>query len=170
MKHPSNEDGSTSHGEPNGTLDRIFTLTLLLGDYMAQSLAERGLTRARASVVWSLFHEGPMTQRQLSQILETTPRNVTGLLDGLESTGFVARGPHPTDRRATTVTITEKGRAAAEAIHQDHVAFASALFAELTPEALSSFDATLRNIIERLMVEVTTGRSEAEPAPVLAQP
>jgi DNA-binding MarR family transcriptional regulator len=99
MKHLYNEDASEVLGDPNETLERIFSLTLLLGDYMAKSLAERGLTRSRATVVWSLFHEGPMTQRQLSQILKVTPRNVTGLLDGLEATGFVVRSPHATDRR-----------------------------------------------------------------------
>jgi DNA-binding MarR family transcriptional regulator len=170
MKHLYNEDASEVLGDPNGTLERIFSLTLLLGDYMAKSLAERGLTRSRATVVWSLFHEGPMTQRQLSQILKVTPRNVTGLLDGLEATGFVVRSPHATDRRATTVTITEKGRTAAQAMHQDHAAFASILFSDVTPEALSSFDETLRQIVGRLTAEVTTGTGDVEPDAVPAQP
>jgi DNA-binding MarR family transcriptional regulator len=41
-----------------------------------------------------------MTQRELSQALDCPP-NVTGLLDTLEASAFVARQPHPTDRRAT---------------------------------------------------------------------
>lgn len=38
------------------------------------------------------------------------PRNVTGLLDALTDKGYVARQPHPTDRRATLVSLTDHGR------------------------------------------------------------
>jgi hypothetical protein len=50
-----------------------------------------------------------MTQRQLSQVLRCTPRNVTGLLDALETAGLVARGRHPSDRPATLVHLTDEG-------------------------------------------------------------
>jgi hypothetical protein len=40
-----------------------------------------------------------------------SPRNVTGLVDGLAESGFVTREPHPTDRRATLVALTERARA-----------------------------------------------------------
>ena len=36
-------------------------------------------------------------------------RNVTGLVDALEGAGFVTRSPHPTDRRATVVSLTPQG-------------------------------------------------------------
>ena len=53
---------------------------------------ERGLTRARAAVIWQLQERGPVTQRTLSQALRVSPRNVTGLLDALEAGGYVTRG------------------------------------------------------------------------------
>ncbi|MGQ0842106.1 MarR family winged helix-turn-helix transcriptional regulator [Actinokineospora sp.] len=125
-------------------------MTVALGDHMATSLGRRGLTRARATIVWRLFHDGAMTQRRLSQALKVTPRNVTGLLDGLEEGGFVARNPHPTDRRATLVTITAKGRAAARAMHEDHERFAASLFAELAPDALTALHRTLTDVLRHL--------------------
>lgn len=141
------EHGSTS-GDPNAMLDRLFELTGLLSEEMARSLGARGLTRARAAVVWRLFHQGPMTQRRLSAALRVTPRNVTGLLDALEEGGFVARSPHPTDRRATLVTITAKGRTAAHAMHEDHEEFAARLFAGLPAKDLRVFDAVLDHVLE----------------------
>lgn len=142
------QDGSTT-GDPNAMLDRLFELTGLLGEEMAQSLGTRGLTRARAAVVWRLFHQGSMTQRKLSAALRVTPRNVTGLLDALEEGGFVARSPHPTDRRATLVTITTKGRATAHAMHEDHEEFAARLFAGLPTEDLRTFDTVLHQVLAR---------------------
>jgi DNA-binding MarR family transcriptional regulator len=34
---------------------------------------------------------------------------VTGLVDALQAAGFVARSAHPTDRRATVVSLTAQG-------------------------------------------------------------
>ncbi len=54
----------------------------------------------------------------------SVPRNVTVLLDALEATGFAARHPHPSDRRATLIQLTEKGAAAVGALATDQVEFA----------------------------------------------
>jgi hypothetical protein len=91
-------------------MDRLFDLAVVLGDLMNRRLAEHGLTPARAEVIWLLHHGGPRTQRELSQALRCTPRNVTGLVDALEAGGFVARRAHPTDRRATVVSLSQRGR------------------------------------------------------------
>jgi DNA-binding MarR family transcriptional regulator len=37
--------------------------------------------------------------------------SVTNLVDRLEDQGFVAREPHPTDRRTTLAALTPEGRA-----------------------------------------------------------
>jgi DNA-binding MarR family transcriptional regulator len=86
---------------------------------MERGLAERGLTRAQAELLCRLGRSGPVTQRDLSRALACTPRNVTGLVDGPESRGLVARRSHPTDRRATLVTLTERGDRAAARMQAD---------------------------------------------------
>ena len=49
------------------------------------------------------------------------PTSVTNLVDGLEKLGYAQRAPHPSDRRRTLATITERGREVAvlatEALH-----------------------------------------------------
>jgi DNA-binding MarR family transcriptional regulator len=50
----------------------------------------------------------------LGDELGVTARNVTTLVDGLESEGLVRRLPHPTDRRATVVELTPRGFAMAD--------------------------------------------------------
>src|SRR5512133_1852278 len=91
--------------DAGGALERLFDLAVVLGDRMKHRLEQLGLTPARAEVLWLLNRGGPLTQRQLSQTLKCTPRNVTGLVDALEAAGLVTRKPHPTDRRATLATL-----------------------------------------------------------------
>jgi hypothetical protein len=40
---------------------RLFELTVRLGEEMEKGLVERGLTRARAAVIWQLHQRGPVT-------------------------------------------------------------------------------------------------------------
>jgi DNA-binding MarR family transcriptional regulator len=121
------------------TLERLFTLSTVLTDAMDAGLAERGLTRARAGLIWSLRHGEPMTQRDLAEALQCTPRNVTDLVDALESAGLVSRAPHPTDRRATLVSLTRKGKAAAKTMQGEYGSFAATLFAGLSERERALF-------------------------------
>jgi DNA-binding MarR family transcriptional regulator len=117
---------------------------------MEQDLAARGLTRARATVIWFLHQHGPMTQRDLADALDVTPRNVTGLVDALEAAGFVDRRPHPEDRRAILVTLAHLGRRAAAAMQADRDRLAKFLFGDLTPAERSALLAALAHLSVRL--------------------
>ena len=131
-------------------LDRVFELTVLLGRDMAENLARDGLTESRAALVWELHRRGPCTQRELADALNVTPRTVTALVDGLESTGFVAREPHPSDRRATLVTLTRQGQASGRAFVAGKRRLARALFSDLSPDVLDGLDVGLDQVVERL--------------------
>ena len=91
-----------------------------------------------------------MVQRELSQALRCTPRYVTGLIDVLEAQGWVARSPHPTDRRATLVSLTEQGTAAAARMHAERQEGAAALFGDVSPDDLETFVAVLEQVLGRI--------------------
>lgn len=131
-------------------LDRVLELTVLLGRDMTDSLAREGLTESRAHLLWQLQQRGPCTQRTLAADLHVTPRAITALVDGLASTGFVTREPHPSDRRATLVTFTERGRATAQALRDGHVRLARQVFAGLPDDAFDNFDAGLLHVLTQL--------------------
>lgn len=135
---------------PADAYERLFEFAAVLGDVMEQGMAERGLTRARAELLWRLYHQGPMTQRELSDALRCTPRNVTGLLDALQEDGFVDRTPHPTDRRATLVTLTSQGDAALGRLHAEYQQSAHDLFADVPATDLKVFLRTLEHLLARL--------------------
>jgi DNA-binding MarR family transcriptional regulator len=146
-------DESSPPSPPAGAvlaLERLFELAAVLDEFMERGLSERGLTRARARVIWQLYHHGSVTQRELAQALGVTPRNVTGLIDVLADDGFVARGAHPTDRRATIVALTEQGNSVAAALHAEEQAFARMMFEDVADGELSDFVATLDRVLEWL--------------------
>lgn len=131
-------------------MDRLFELAVVLGDMMNRRLAEDGLTPARAEVIWLLHHGGPRTQRELSQALKCTPRNVTGLVDALEAAGFVARNAHPTDRRATVVSLTERGTTLVTQWHRDRDHGTARLIGDTSAAELATFVTVLDRVLGNL--------------------
>lgn len=133
--------------DPVAALARIQELALLLNGDMDEGLAAFGLTPARAHLVGELRRLGPSTQRVLSDVIEVSPRNITGLVDGLVATGFVTREAHPTDRRATLVTLTSQGTAVTERLQLENDRFAQQLFADMPPRRLDALHAGLGDVI-----------------------
>ncbi|MEJ3747002.1 MarR family transcriptional regulator [Actinomycetes bacterium KLBMP 9797] len=131
-------------------MDRLFDLAVVLGELMNRRLAEHGLTPARAEVIWLLHHGGPRTQRELSQALKCTPRNVTGLVDALEEAGFVARSAHPTDRRATVVSLTPRGTTLVTDWHRDRDHGTAHLLGNTSAAELTTFVTMLDRILAGL--------------------
>ena len=135
-------------------LDRVLELAVVLNDDMTSSLARAGLTVARAHLLWELRRRGPMTQQALAAAMAVSPRNVTGLVDGLVGSGFVTREPHPTDRRATLVTCTERGSQTAEMLASGQQELAQTLFASMAEPDLRCFTAGLDHVL-RLLRDAT---------------
>jgi DNA-binding MarR family transcriptional regulator len=148
--------------EAQATLEQLFELAVLLVDGMESGLSERGLTRARAELIWRLQRQGPMTQRELSQALQCTPRNVTGLVDALQADGYVLREPHPTDRRATLVQLTERGLEAAAEWRRGYRDLANLLFADLGAAEFARFAADLDHLLGRIRAGSSTSSSTSD--------
>jgi DNA-binding MarR family transcriptional regulator len=143
-------------------LERLYEVAVLLVDGMDHGLVERGLTRARAELIWRLHQQGPLTQRALSQALQCTPRNVTSLVDALEGAGLVTRRPHPTDRRATLVTLTEQGERAAADWQAGYQEVGRLLFSDLDPAELARFAATLDTLLQRIRAAAPAAATDTD--------
>jgi DNA-binding MarR family transcriptional regulator len=78
------------------------------------------------------------------------PRNVTSLVDALESAGFVARSPHPTDRRATVVSLTRQGTILVTDWHRDRGT--ARLLGHTSAAELTTFVTVLDRILDNLRV------------------
>lgn len=78
-----------------------------------------GLSEGRLAVMFRLFRCGASPLGDLAEDLDTTPRNVTGLVDHLERDGLVERVPDPDDRRSVRARLTEAGTVRIEAIWKE---------------------------------------------------
>jgi DNA-binding MarR family transcriptional regulator len=131
-------------------MDQLFDLAVVLGEVMNTRLAEHGLTPARAEVLWVLHGTGPLTQRELSEILKCTPRNVTGLVDALQSAGFVERTAHPTDRRAIMVRLSEQGQSLIAGWGADREHGTAQVLGAIPADELATFSAVLGRVLAQL--------------------
>jgi len=144
------------NAEQHGTaLGQVLELAVLMNDDMTQSLAREGLTVPRAHLLWELHHRGPSTQRVLAEALDVSPRNITGLVDGLVASGFVTREPHPTDRRATLVSFTEHGARTAKEMDEGREQLAELLFSGMSDKQFDGLVEGLGAVLARLRKELS---------------
>lgn len=116
-----------------------------------RSAAPAGVSFARLRMLGALYTEGPLIMHDLSELLGVTPRNITALVDALEEEDLVERRPHPSDRRATIVDLTDQGRKVTDSWWDLHLDRTSEIF-----EALAERDQrTLLRILGKLEVSFT---------------
>jgi DNA-binding MarR family transcriptional regulator len=147
---------------PVHVFDRLLEIALYIQDDLADYFTGTGLTRARTQLLWELRRLGPSTQQTLATALNVTPRNVTGLVDALEAGGFVDRRRHPSDRRATLVTLTNLGTKTTAEMARGRELIASELVARFDDDQLDQFSRNLDTIAERLYAMVRADRPPTE--------
>ena len=89
----------------------IMRVQQILLSAVDSALRPHGLTFARyeALVLLTFARTGRLPMRVMGERLQLHPTSVTNIVDRLQADGLVKRIPHPTDRRATLVEITEAG-------------------------------------------------------------
>jgi len=115
-----------------------------------------GMTYPRMQLIHRIAEDGPQIMSTLRDRLGGSARNITVLVDGLEKEGFARRVPHPTDRRATIIELTEEGLAAYRGVYAAHADRAEALFATLS--------ATDRRYLTRILGHLAAALSNSSAA------
>lgn len=88
----------------------ISRLGLVAQKRFAELLEQLGLNPRMWGVLNVLDAEGPITQHALGKLVGIDPSSMVSTIDELEAKGLVERRPHPTDRRAHALYMTELGR------------------------------------------------------------
>jgi DNA-binding MarR family transcriptional regulator len=112
--------------------------------------AERhGLSQGRLWILMRLRrapgHQLPLGE--LAEVLDVSPRNVTGLVDHLERDGLVERVPDPGDRRSVMARLTPAGISRHNEIWREALEAQNRLVETFTPEEL----AQLRHLCLRVL-------------------
>lgn len=93
-----------------------------------------------------LSERGPITQRELAELIQRKPATLCQQLEAMEEAGLVDRKPNGADRRTVDVCLTHEGEQAAREAIDRRAAMASALFGPLAGEDR----AVMRRVLEEL--------------------
>ncbi len=89
-------------------------------------------SQVRAIRVLAMHDSGGVRSKELADHLRIAPRSTTEVVDALEAKGLVQRSPDPGDRRATLVSLTDRGRALAEEVRRTRGVESERMFERLT--------------------------------------
>lgn len=153
----------TSHAPDTAADEAVLALRdlLLAGMQFRQVVAEHiGLDLSASVALSHLSAHGPLSARELADLVGVTPSSMTALLDRLESQRLAARGRPAGDRRKIVATITPHGE---QTLRQVRAWMAEAL-AGLDRCVLPDPPATLTAIAQALDGQIETIRKGAAPA------
>ncbi len=80
-------------------------------------LSDLKLQVRHVGVMMLVLERGPMSQRAIGDAIQIDRTTMVGLVDDLERLGFATRTTDPTDRRASLVSLTDRGL---EVVHEAH--------------------------------------------------
>ena len=116
-----------------------------------RALKPLGITRAQWWVLAFLSRSVGMTQTALAADLDLTKVAIGGLLDRMETAGFVERRIDQSDGRARRVHLTRAGAKMVSAIRENVEAVEIDILRRIPDEALSQATETLRTLKETLL-------------------
>ncbi|RYZ43870.1 MAG: MarR family transcriptional regulator [Myxococcaceae bacterium] len=122
----------------------------LLMRHFEQRLRPLDFGMAYLPVVGALEEHGPQLQKQLAEHAHVEQPTMAALLTRMERDGLITREPHPGDKRASQISISEKAR--------DRLPQAREQLAEVAAQATAGFSdreratllALLRRVVENL--------------------
>ena len=122
------------------------------------SIGSSGLGSSDFGVLEILLHKGAQPVNDIGRRIGLTSGAITTAVDRLEDGGFVTREPHPTDRRARGVRLTEQGKRQATRAFSGHKAAM-----DRAADALSASErATLIRLLKKLGLAAEQIAHEAE--------
>jgi MarR family transcriptional regulator for hemolysin len=88
----------------------LMDVARALRTFIDQRAREHAMTRAQWAVLVRLERQEGMTQVEMAEQLELQPISLLRLIDRLCQQNLLERRPHPSDRRANRLYLTDKGR------------------------------------------------------------
>ena len=130
--------------------DQLLEVSLLFQADISRSMSALGLTVMKTHLLWEVHQHGPRPQQRLAEALGVSARHVTALVDALESDDYARRRPHPHDRRAVLVELTDKGMVTMAEMQKQRSRDAAALVSDLDVRAVKRVEQSLHAILKRL--------------------
>lgn len=134
---------------------------ILAGEQYRHVVADYlGLTISESQAVSYLVSRGAMGQSELGDALGFNTSSTTALVDRLERNNIAERTPHPTDRRRSTVQLSQAGRKTVSAA----TGWIVHAFDNIDPDTLEDLAATLHTIADDLRARTATIPDQPRPS------
>jgi DNA-binding MarR family transcriptional regulator len=129
----------------------LLTLARAIDRDCAARLAPHRLSEGKFVLLF-LLHGKPdgLSPHELSERAGVTRATITGLLDGLERDGFIARRGGLDDRRKIAVALTDAGRKTARDLFIEHAEWVASLFEGFTADERKTLNDLLLRIWRNL--------------------
>lgn len=132
-------------------LGRLHEASILVArERQAPLYARYGLQQGEFDALATLRRSGApegLTPTALFEAAMMSSGGMTARIDRLEKAGLVERRPHPTDRRATLVRLTDEGFDLIETIMPEHEEAARDILAPLSLDEQKTLNALLARLI-----------------------
>ncbi len=117
-----------------------------------QSIVQRGVTRARWSLIAAVARNPGATQRAIAAMLEVTEVTAGRLIDRLCTDGYLERRENPSDRRGYCVYLTPAAQPVLDKMGEVAKSHENETFADLGEDDLAKLDALLSVIARNLAI------------------
>jgi len=122
----------------------------LLGRALDRRLAGHGVSLGQFPLLLVLWEEEGLTQSEIARRLDIEQPTVANTLKRMERDGLIAAAPDPNHSRRVLITLTARGRALEAPLKAEALQVNRGAAAELTPQELAGFRATLAKVIAAL--------------------
>ena len=117
-----------------------------LTQYLEKDVARYGLNPAEFSALELLYHKGPQAIKGIGNKLLLAGSSMTYVIDKLTEKAYVTRSTCPTDRRQTTIELTDTGRAFVASIFTSHEQAIAQVFSVLSSDEYTQLTTLLKKV------------------------
>lgn len=132
---------------------RLSVVARLMRQDFDRRIASLGVTRSQWTMIVVVARQPGATQRQIAEILEMSEASAGRLIDRLCADGYLVRAERDDDRRARSVTITEKTQPLLECLADIGGASQKHVFRNFSDEELEQFG----HLLDKLYANLQTG-------------
>ncbi len=150
-------------GTPSNTYELVALLATawsILVDDLHTELSKMGYDDIRPAhgVAFQLLAPDGATGNELAEHLSVTKQAASQMIDFLEEHGYVARKPHPTDKRGKLVLLTRKGWDCIQAVETILARIEGRWTELLGPEHMKLLHADLQRLINTSESDIVSYR------------
>lgn len=109
-----------------------------------------GITMNQFEVLEVLYHRGDLTVGAITKLIMSTPGNVTVVIRNLKRDGYITSFPDPSDKRASILSLTDKGKELIEKVFPAHAKNFEGYFEALSDEETNTLFTLLRKLHKSL--------------------